>query len=92
MSDIDRAIKAKAIIESEMYQEAYELCRMSILDRIDKCPLNDIETAENLRKCLRLLRDVRANMLEAINVGKLAEFRIQQEIQKSKNPFKGLFR
>ena len=90
--EIERAQQAKAVLDSQIYQEAYELCRLAIYDRIEKCSLNDVESAENLRKCLKLLRDVRANMVEALNSGKLAAFNIEQEEKAKKNPFKGLFR
>lgn len=90
--NIERANKAKGIIDNPMYAESFDLCRLAIIERIEKCPLNDTDTAENLRKCLRLLRDVRANLTEAINAGKLDAFNIQEAETAKKNPFKGLFR
>ena len=90
--EIDRATKAKAVLDNPMYQESFELCRLAIIDRIEKCPINDMESAENLRKCLKLLRDVRANLTVALNSGKVAEFTITQEAVAKKNPFRGLFR
>jgi hypothetical protein len=92
MSEIDRQIKAQSVLTNPLYQEAYELCRLAIIDQIEKCPMSATEAAEDLRKCLRLLRDVRANMLEAVNAGKLVAFRIEQEKKDKSNPFKGLFR
>jgi hypothetical protein len=92
MNEIDRALQAQAVLTNPLYQEAYELCRLAIIHQIEKCPLNDVESAENLRKCLKLLRDVRANMLEAVNAGKIPSFRIEQEKKDKANPFKGLFR
>lgn len=89
---LDRAVKAQAVLDSDIYKQAYEDCRAAIIVQIDACPLKDVEQAENLRKCLRLLRDVRANMLEALNAGKLPTWRIEQEQQARKNPFRGLFR
>lgn len=90
--ELDRATKAKAVLDNPLYQESYELCRLAILDRIEKCPLNDVETAENLRKCLRLLRDVRTNLTVALESGKVAEFNIAKAQEAKKNPFKGIFR
>ena len=90
--EIDRANKAKAVLDNPLYQESFEMCRLAIIDRIEKCPLNDVDSAENLRKCLKLLRDVRANLTAALNSGKKAEFEIAKEIEAKKNPFRGLFR
>jgi len=87
---IDRANRAKAILDNPMYDESFELCRLAILDRIEKCPIADTATAEDLRKCLKLLRDVKANVLVALNTGKVDAFRIEQEARK--NPLRNLFR
>jgi hypothetical protein len=89
---IERANRAKAILDNPMYHEAYEMCRLAIIDRIEKCPISDTASAEDLRKCLKLLRDVRANLMVALNHGKLDAFRIEEEAKKTANPFRGLFR
>jgi len=89
--ELERALKAKAVLDNPLYQESFEHCRLAIIAQIEKCPLNDTESAENLRKCLRLLRDVQANLVVAFNSGKLAEFKLAESMAK-KNPFKGLFR
>jgi hypothetical protein len=90
--ELARATKAKAVLDNPLYQESFEMCRLAIIDRIEKCPINDTESAENLRKCLRLLRDVQANMVVALNSGKMAQFTLEQEAAAKKNPFRGLFR
>jgi hypothetical protein len=89
---IERANRAKALLDNPMYDESFELCRLAIIDRIEKCPIGDTSTAEDLRKCLKLLRDVKANVSAAINTGKVDAFRIEQEAKAQKNPFRNLFR
>ena len=84
--------QAKAVLDSKAYQGAYEMCRLAILDGIERCKLSDTATAEDLRKCLKLLRDVRANMAVALNNGKVDQFNIEQAEKAKKNPFRGLFR
>jgi hypothetical protein len=90
--DLDRANKAKVILDNPLYQDAYDKCRLAIIDRIERCKLADTVEAEKLRMCLKLLKDVRSNMVVALNSGKVAEFEIQREAEAKKNPFKGLFR
>lgn len=68
------------------------MCRAAIIERIEKCSLTDTQTAEDLRRCLKLLRDVRLNLEAAVNVGKLADFKIAQQEKIKANPFRGLFR
>lgn len=89
---MDRATKAKAVLDNPLYQESFELCRLAIIDRIEQCPLTDVEQAEKLRLSLRLLRDVRLNLTVALNSGKMAEFNLAKEQEAKKNPLRGLFR
>ena len=90
--ELDRAHKAKAVLDNPLYQESYELCRLAIIAEMEKCSLTDTARAEVLRHCLKLLKDVRANMAVALNSGKVAAFNIAQEVAARKNPFKGMFR
>ncbi len=75
----ERAHKARTLLESPMYTEGFEMVHKAILARIEACPLSDTATAEDLRKCLKLLKDVRANLEYAINQGKIVSFRLAQE-------------
>lgn len=76
---LERANKAKGVLENPMYQESFELVRSAILARIEACPLGDTAIAEDLRKCLKLLRDVHANLDLAMKQGKIVSFNIEQE-------------
>jgi len=92
MNAIDRADKAKAILESPVYNEAYEGVRAAILANIEKCSLSDTQTAEDLRRCLKLLKDVRANMAVMLQGGKVEAFKIQEEQRRKDNPLRNFFR
>lgn len=76
---LERANKAKGVLENPMYAESFEMVHKAILKQIEDCPLGDVATAEALRKCLRLLRDVKANLDVALQQGKVVSFRIEQE-------------
>ena len=89
---IERATKAKAILESPVYQESYDLCRQAILTRIEKTPLTDTPQAETLRHCLKLLRDVRANLELTMKQGTIAQFKVAELDARSKNPLRGIFK
>lgn len=89
---IDRAGKAKAILDSPIYQESWDNTRAAIIALIEKAPLSDHQTAEDLRRCLKLLRDVRANLELAMNQGKLASFRLEEEKKRRENPLRNFFR
>lgn len=92
MSDLDRATKAKAVLESQAFKDAFEGVRAAIIDRMERCSLTDTQTAEELRRCLKLLKDVRLNLEEAVNVGALANFKLAQAEERKKNPLRNFFR
>lgn len=87
---IDRANKAKALLDNPLYDESFELVRQALHDAIEHCPQADTVSAEHFRKCLKLLRDVKANVTQALNTGKVDAFRIEQEAKK--NSLRNLFR
>jgi hypothetical protein len=70
--DIDRAHKADKLLKDEMLTEAFGLVRQAIIDRWEATPLRDQEGAHELKLQLKLLSDVRANLEQAVNDGKLA--------------------
>lgn len=87
MSDIDRATKAKAVLESTAFSDAFKNVREEIIRRLES-PQTDTETAEDLRRCLRVLGDVRLNLEAAISGGKLALFRLEQDEKRKKSPLR----
>lgn len=92
MNAIERANKAKAILESPAYQEAFDQVRMRLIEGIENCPVADVKKAEDFRLCLKLLKSVRMNMETAINTGKLEQFRLEEAEKRKSNPLRGLFR
>ena len=92
VESIEHGIKAKSILENTEYQRAYDGVRAAIIDRIEKCPLSDTQTAEDLRRCLKLLKDVQLNMTVAINSGKIDQFRLEAEQKRKDSPLRNFFR
>jgi len=92
MSDIGKGNMAKSVLDSCAYQDAYKAVREALISGIERCPIADIATAEDFRRCLRLLGAIQTNMVTAVNSGKLEAFRLQQKDQASQNPFRRIFR
>lgn len=90
--DLDRALKAKAVLDNPLFEESFEMTRLALLAQWEKVPMADTAQAEDLRRCMKLLLSVRANLVAAVGTGKLAQFRITEEAKARKNPFKGIFR
>lgn len=69
---MDRAEKARAILESDLFTSAFDNMRLAILARFEETPLRDLEGLSQLRMMLKLLHDVRLNLERAIADGKMA--------------------
>jgi hypothetical protein len=70
--DLDRADRAKSILNNPTYQESFDLVRQAIIDQWETTPIRDRDGAHELKLMLKLLGDVRANLERAISDGKLA--------------------
>jgi len=92
MNPVDRADKARAILESPVYIEAWDAVRNAIIERIERCSLTDTQTAEDLRRCLKLLKDVRLNIEVMLKDGKVEAFKLSAEADRAKNPLRNFFR
>lgn len=92
MNAIDRANKAKAVLESPAFNDAFDQVRQRLMDGYEKCSLSEIDKAEDFRKCLKLLKAVRNNLEATINTGKLEAFRLEEAKKRELNPLRGIFR
>jgi hypothetical protein len=91
-TELDRANKAKSVLDSPAYQDAYKAVREALIAGMEACPMADTAKAEDFRRCLKLLHSLQINMAAAVNSGKLAQFRLNQEEAAKKNPFRNIFR
>lgn len=87
MSDIDRANKAKSVLDSPAFADAFNNVRNEYI-RILESPTTEQATAESVRHRLAALRDVRLNLEAAISGGKLEVFRREQDEKRKKSPLR----
>jgi hypothetical protein len=76
---IARAGQAKAILESEIYKESWEMCRLAIFAQIEAAPLGSKELIEDRHRCLKLLASARGNLEAIMKAGKMAEIRMLED-------------
>lgn len=76
---LDRGVRAEALLKDEMFNDAFARTREAILERLENWSLGDPQGAEKLRMMLKLLRDVRANIEQAVRDGKVSSFRLDEE-------------
>ena len=82
--------QAKFLLEHPMFKRAMDGVHAAIIKRIEDCPLEDINAAEDLRKCLRLLKDVKANIEAYASHGKIVAFQLEQERREAERRKGGL--
>lgn len=79
MSDvIQRAQRAEKLLNDPELQAAFDNTKQAIFQKIEVTPIRDTEGLTQLRLCLKLLSDVRANLTKVLNDGKVAEFNIEE--------------
>jgi hypothetical protein len=74
-----RAAQAKAVLDSAIYQESWEACRLAIFAKIEAAPLGSRETIEDMHRCLKLLASARGNLEAFMKAGKAAEIRLLED-------------
>ena len=89
---MERSEKARAVLDNPIYQEGWDATRLAIIALIEKTPMSEVQTAEDLRRCLKLLRDVRLNLELFMKQGKVASFNLEQQKARKDNPLRNLFR
>lgn len=87
---IKRAKDAERILNDPLYVESFELTKQAIFQKIEQTPIRDSEGLMQLRLCLKLLSDVRTNLTQILNDGKIAAFEIEEKkrLAKVRNMFR----
>jgi hypothetical protein len=81
MSDqdiLDRAHKAQKLIDDPLLSEAFSAVRAAIYEGIEQTPIRDRDGLHEWRLMLKLLKDVKANLDEAVRSGQVVAFRTKQ--------------
>jgi len=95
MSDakaLDRATKARAVLDSLAYQEAYTTVRQKLVDALFAVKYEDKDEAEDFRRCVKLLDALKGELDQMVIAGKVAEANLDELEKRRKNPLRGIFR
>ena len=77
--EIERGARAERLLKDPLLSEAFESVRQAIFAKIEETPLRDRDALHEWRLMLKLLRDVRANLEQAVQGGKYAAFRLEEK-------------
>jgi len=89
---VDISVQAKAILESEVYQNAYTAVRARLVEATFGLQMSDSEGAEAARQAVKILDALKAELDTAVKAGKIASANIAEIEARRKNPLRGIFR
>lgn len=78
---LERAEKVQRLLKDPEIVAAFDNCKQAIFQKIEQTPIRDAEGLTQLRLCLKLLNDVKANLENVLNEGKAIEFNIEKAKQ-----------
>lgn len=76
--DMERAVKAKALLEDPLVVEAFATLERDILEAFYACPIRDDEGRRILQTDLRVARQFKGILQGAIERGKLAAHELRE--------------
>lgn len=85
---LDNAAQAQSLLDQPAFKKAFSDLENAITEQWKACPLRDKDGAHELKLMFKLLRDLRANLEQAISAGKLEEVALERE--KNPRPFLGM--
>ena len=77
--EIGRGARAKAVLDSDIYIEAFDSVRKAIFDKWESCPIRDKDGQHELKIMLKLLKDVDGYLRQVADTGKMASIQLEQD-------------
>ena len=77
--EMARGVRAKAILESGIFQEAVEMVEADTLEKWKKSPIRDEEGQRFLRLKWQALQEVKGYLKDVMETGKLASQTIEEK-------------
>lgn len=77
--EVARGDRAKAILDDEIYQEAWREVEAAIIQKWRECPIRDRDGAHELKLMLKLLEDVHGHINTVMQSGKMAAMQLEAE-------------
>jgi hypothetical protein len=76
---MEAGARAKTVLESPAYSDAYKAVREAIIEQWEQCPIRDREGAHELKLMLKLHTDIHRHMERAVEDGKFAAEQLKQD-------------
>lgn len=76
---MELAAKARTVLDSEGFQNAYKAVRDAILEQWESCPVRDREGAHELKLMLKVHTDLGKHLQKAVDDGKFAAEELKRD-------------
>ena len=70
MNRLERADRAKALLESPMFNETFADVRADLIAKLESCGFQDIDTQHHLTLSLQLLKQIKTRLERYVDDGK----------------------
>ena len=89
MTPIDRAERAKSLLEDEVLKGAFRDIRMRYVEQLESVPMSDVETQHEVALCLQLLKRVQSQLQKYISDSAIDKAKAKQDsfIEKMRERF-----
>jgi hypothetical protein len=89
---IDKATKAKAVLDNPAYMDAYTAVKARMIEALLATKLEDTSTAEDFRRCIKLLDALKSELDGVVARGKVAAADMNELEKRRNNPLRSIFR
>ncbi len=79
MTPIDRAERAKALLQDELLKQAFSDIKKRLVDQLEATAIHDIETQHEIALMLQLLKRVRTQLESYVGEGVVETHKVRQE-------------
>jgi hypothetical protein len=79
MTPIDRAERAKALLQDELLKQAFSDIKKRLVDQLEATAIHDIETQHEIALMLQLLKRVRTQLETYVGEGAIEAHKTRQE-------------
>jgi hypothetical protein len=76
---VEAAGRAKTVLDSLAYKDAYGAVRDAIIESWEQCPIRDREGAHELKIMLKLHKDIHGHMEKAVADGRFAAEELKRD-------------
>lgn len=78
MNDMERADRAKELLENPVFKMAYDGVRTELIGALETCGFQDIETQHELTVSLQLLKRLRTKLERFVDDGKVERKKLSE--------------